>query len=156
MLIHTIFKIINFLTSTLGTIILIALSATLGQEILYSSLTGLLIVTIILIISKTSLRKIRLFKQYAKQKGATREQRQNLKTRLENKFFSGHIARAFLIGFIIFTYHYFLIIIATIFCALTIITMMKLRGVSIIKILMSATLGTSAGVISVIISNLII
>lgn len=156
-LIDLAFSLFAFLSSFLGTLILaLAIHVLLGESYTISLVIGLAITTLTLLITRTKFSKIHRFSSFAKSQGVSRKQRQTFKKALQNKFFSGHIARAFLLAYIFFSYDTFLLIPLSIFCVLVIFSMMRLRHTSLIKIILSAFLGTISGVIGVILSNMFI
>ena len=150
------FKLFSFLSSLLGTALLAAGLHVFLNIPISTLLIGFIIVNLIILITRTSRQKIRNFRHIAKRKGASKSQRDMFAKSIENRVFSGHIARAFYLMLIIFTFERQFFTVAIIFSAIVILAMMKLRKVTLMKILTSATLGTFSALIAVVISNLII
>ena len=153
MLANMFFRIFSFLSSFLGSLIIIfVLYFFLDEVLAFALVVGLAIITLILLLTRTRIGSIRKMSSFARRQGVSRKQRLAFKKAAQNKFFSGHITRAFLIGYIFFNYNAVLLIPLTIYAALVILAMMKLRHASLLKIILSTILGTLTGVISVIIS----
>ena len=154
-IIDGIFKIFSFLSSFLGVALLIIASyLLLGQQYYLPLITGFIAVTLILLITRTSFGKLRRFKSMAKRQGVGRTHRDAFSKAMQNKFFSGHISRAFLIGTIVFIIEPIYIIFASVFSVIVILAMMRLRRISLIKTISSALMGSIIGVASVILTRL--
>ena len=161
-MVNTIFKLISFLSSFIGTIILIIGSYFLVSTLtFYSLIIGFIIVNTIILITRRNTFEVNKFLSFAKRKGFDRTQRNTMSKSLKNKFFSGHIARAFMITSTILIYDFLIgtkqliLITTTIFSVLVILSMMKLRRINLIKIMLSTILGSTAGLLSVVITNFI-
>jgi hypothetical protein len=156
MVMNIFFRLFSFLSSFLGTTLIVLGLYFFLNIPLNPLIIGFIIVNLIILITRTDRGKIRNFKHIAKRKGVNRSQRNMFAKSIRNRVFSGHIARAFYLMLIIFTFKRQFFIFAIIFSSIVILTMMKLRKITIMKILTSAALGTISALIAVVISNLLI
>lgn len=152
-MLNIIVRIINFLSSFLFSVLLILGAYFSLYMVFYPLLIGLITTTLVLIITRTNIFKIRKFRQKAKKQGVAKSHRKAFAKAIQNRFFSGHIARAFLIGSIAFWYNLLLIIPISIYLALVILATMKTRRARLLKIISSSVLGSVSGVVGVILSN---
>jgi hypothetical protein len=147
----------NFLSSFLGTVLIAAAFYFFIDEfILFPFIIGLVIITILVFLTRVGFRQRQALKSFARQKGMSRRHAKFFARSAKNKFFSSHIARAFLLGFMFFTYNPLLIIPLAVFCSLVILTMMRFRQTNLLKVILSSVLGTLSGVIGVIFSNFVL
>ncbi len=150
-----ILKLFSFLSSILGTILIISITYFFENTLFYQLIIGLFLVMITILLTRTSISNIRRFKRTARRQGFRRDERKKLSKSIKNRFFTGHVARAFMIGTILFNYERLLIFPIMIYCSIAILAMMKTRQATLPKIIISTLLGTITGIAGIILSNFI-
>lgn len=149
---HLFFSIFRFLSSFIGTLLIIGgLYFFVNKIYLIPLLIGFLIITLFILIKKSNFNKGNA-KLFAKRMGLRRSHRQEFAKSMQNRFLSGYIARAFLISFFLTFYYQYLMMPLIIFSGLVIFSTMKYERTSLAKIILSALLGSISGLMAVILS----
>ncbi len=156
-IIKQLFRLIKFFASFIGALLISSMIYFfLNKPLSYDLIIGLIILEIVLFLTRTNTYKIKKALMYAKKKHIDETSRKKFAQSIKNKIFSGYIARAILISFIITQFEYILVVFTSLFCIMIILSEMSSKKLSLFKIVMSTLLGTLSGLIAVIISNFLI